>query len=497
MSDVYQTYIDADIDASCIGLGRGRSGSAYFCTPKGAKVIGWAGVDGIHYCFVRGFGKMVFAVSPMNTPGHYVHPLARDFSDFMRLVLACGDAGVLEQVFGWDRTQFDAFMQHNQPSAEQRAVLAAIGALLSLVPMEDPFAYVKTLQAEFDYSRIIPAQNEEELSHAGPEAADWKVYFDGALLQQRGRKRPGREVPLNKHFWWNGERWYLPAAYLCSNGLVLDFCACIPAGQILAFMKKWNLSEDSGEADFTQEEQMCIDADNPLALDIRAQVMLGANVIPSSHGCSVSWNPCLPHGNSAEAKRVLAHYELDPAYGWVLHRAAFPWATRRRPRVDALSVTLSREPSARPGMHFHVSAPGERIPFVHPATGVQHTLHVEEYEQRQLDHSHFGSRNQEFPTHYTVMSYTLRPELSDRAFSVTDCVQSDQPRQKYVSSVGTRETDGITGRADGPIAMFQTCRSREKLHCTCSALRFAQTNDVEWRMIFREKACEDLTLTLI
>lgn len=138
MSDVYQTYIDADIDASCIGLGRGRSGSAYFCTPKGAKVIGWAGVDGIHYCFVRGFGKMVFAVSPMNTPGHYVHPLARDFSDFMRLVLACGDAGVLEQVFGWDRTQFDAFMQHNQPSAEQRAVLAAIGALLSLVPMEDP-----------------------------------------------------------------------------------------------------------------------------------------------------------------------------------------------------------------------------------------------------------------------------------------------------------------------------------------------------------------------
>ncbi|WP_222860695.1 hypothetical protein [Paenibacillus antibioticophila] len=46
----------------------------YFCTPKGARMIGWAGVDGIHFCFVRGFGEMVFAVSPMNTAGNYVHP---------------------------------------------------------------------------------------------------------------------------------------------------------------------------------------------------------------------------------------------------------------------------------------------------------------------------------------------------------------------------------------------------------------------------------------
>jgi len=41
---------------------------------------------------IRGFGGMVFAVSPMNAAPDCVHPLARDFADFLRLLLACGDA---------------------------------------------------------------------------------------------------------------------------------------------------------------------------------------------------------------------------------------------------------------------------------------------------------------------------------------------------------------------------------------------------------------------
>ena len=53
-------------------------------------------MDGIHYCLIRGFGDIVFAVSPMNPAPHYVHPLARTFSDFMRL-LACGSCDALEQ----------------------------------------------------------------------------------------------------------------------------------------------------------------------------------------------------------------------------------------------------------------------------------------------------------------------------------------------------------------------------------------------------------------
>jgi len=99
MSTPYERYLKLNNDGSRVGLERGESERNYFCTPKGAEVIGWGSVDGIHYCFVRGFGEMVFSVSPMNTPGNYVHPVARDFRDFLRLLLACGDTAALERVY--------------------------------------------------------------------------------------------------------------------------------------------------------------------------------------------------------------------------------------------------------------------------------------------------------------------------------------------------------------------------------------------------------------
>ena len=75
---------------------RREDNNPYFCTPKGASIFGWAGVDGIHFCFVRDFGGMVFSVIPMNSAPDFVHPLANDFEDFLRLLLACSDSAALE-----------------------------------------------------------------------------------------------------------------------------------------------------------------------------------------------------------------------------------------------------------------------------------------------------------------------------------------------------------------------------------------------------------------
>ena len=88
MEWTYRDFTKKSIDLAPLGFEKGTGEETYFCTPKGAKIIGWAGVDGIHYCLIRGFGDMVFAVSPMNPAPHYVHPLARTFSDFLRLVLS-------------------------------------------------------------------------------------------------------------------------------------------------------------------------------------------------------------------------------------------------------------------------------------------------------------------------------------------------------------------------------------------------------------------------
>lgn len=97
MELTYRDFIKKRIDLAPLGISKGDRDETCFCTPQGARVIGWAGVDGIYYCTIRGFGEMVFSVSPMNLAPNYVHPLARTFSDFLRLLLACGSCDALEQ----------------------------------------------------------------------------------------------------------------------------------------------------------------------------------------------------------------------------------------------------------------------------------------------------------------------------------------------------------------------------------------------------------------
>lgn len=45
----------------------------------------------------------------MNSAPDFVHPLANDFEDFLRLLLACSDSAALEQAWMWDKAQFEAF----------------------------------------------------------------------------------------------------------------------------------------------------------------------------------------------------------------------------------------------------------------------------------------------------------------------------------------------------------------------------------------------------
>lgn len=501
MTPAYKRYLKLNIDGSCIGLERGEGKSNYFCTPKGAKVIGWIGVDGIHYCFVPDFGEMVFAVSPMNTPENYVHPVAKDFTDFLRLLLACGDAAVLEQVYWWDQAQFDTFLQDNSPTVEQQAMLDTIREKLLLTPMEQPLAYIKNLQAGFDYSRIKYTKDYYEQMPAELKMPEWKVYFNGNFWGRDDRERAGREISLDKRFTWGDEVWHIPVIYICSKGVVVDFCMRVSSDRIRSFIDKWDLSVENDGADFSNEQQMQANAENPLSININPTIAVNGTVLSSSHGCGLSWNPCISELNGPISEGVIQHYGLDPAYGWAIWRSAFPWAKKGKPRITALSVTLEQEPVAMPGPHFHASVSGGHIGFIHPGTGVQHTLTVRECERQEMPHEHFGNRDQEFPTHYIVMSYTLSPELPDGAFTVADCACSDRPRQKYTDSNELQASDsaciGIIGVANGPTAIICDGNARSKLHVACSALHFEPVSDVKWHMVFHEKRREDVKVELI
>lgn len=136
MNRILKKFLQRGIDLSPVGVELREDNTNYFCTPKGASVFGWAGIDGIHFCFIRGFGEMVFSVSPMNTSPDYVHPVAENFTDFLRLILACGDVAAVEQAWMWNEAQFEAFLNENPTTQEQQQTLSEISEKMNLLPME-------------------------------------------------------------------------------------------------------------------------------------------------------------------------------------------------------------------------------------------------------------------------------------------------------------------------------------------------------------------------
>ena len=54
----------------------------------------------------------------------------------------------------WDKAQFEAFLQDNPPTQDQQRTLSELAEKMKLTPMEQPWVYIKKLQASFDYSKI-------------------------------------------------------------------------------------------------------------------------------------------------------------------------------------------------------------------------------------------------------------------------------------------------------------------------------------------------------
>ncbi|MBR6800345.1 MAG: hypothetical protein IKM61_01150 [Eubacteriaceae bacterium] len=152
--DTFEKYMNLDIDASLIGLERGSEDGGYFCTPVGAKVFGRE--SGIHYCFIEGYGDMVFAVNPMPWKDDYVYPLAENFRDLLKLILYAGSITVIEQIVWFSKEQFEMFIksEDNKFVIGQAEVLDVIRKEFNISPVSDAYDYVKALQKDFDDSKI-------------------------------------------------------------------------------------------------------------------------------------------------------------------------------------------------------------------------------------------------------------------------------------------------------------------------------------------------------
>ena len=283
----YQKFKQLNIDHSVIGLEQSDTDITYYCTPRNAEIIGWAGVDGIHYCAIPEFGEMIFAISPMNF-GDCVHPIAENFEDLLRLLLSCVDMAALEQCYAWDEEQFKAFLIDCPATEDQQAVLDTLRKEFSLEPIADVFTYVKELQAGFDLSQIPYTEEyyDPDMNAAAPEQpTEWKVTYDGGFWSNEGNA--GIEVAIKKTFYWGSEKWYIPAAYVCDEGLVIDYCMEADPVEIKKFIGKWDLfNEDRNR--YTKEQQEQIEQEHPLNVHFYGRAALNGQPLQNGHGCGLS-----------------------------------------------------------------------------------------------------------------------------------------------------------------------------------------------------------------
>lgn len=477
MDKTYEKFLRTGIDLAPLGVERGE-GELYFCTPRGASMIGWEGADGIHYCFVRGCGGTVFAVSPMNTAPDYVHAVAQDFADFLRLLLACGHGAAIEQCWRWSRGQFDAYLAENPPTDAALAVMGEIREKLSLKPMEDAWGYIHALQDGFDYGKIKYEDPECIASPSEPEPEEWAVRYHG------GRDKPGTELRLDRRFTWAGRECCVPAVYSCAKGLVMDVAMSAPVEEVLAFMARWAPQGKARYSDFSKADRMRIEYEHPLSLDFSASVTVNGRVLDSEGASGWGWAP-IEGWENREAQRAVEHYGLDPGRCWQFMRIRFPW--KRRMEIKSLDAVFTPERVDVPGECFTVSRAGEEVQLVSPVDGEQYTLTVCEYSAARTKFR--DDSEWEFPEQYVTLEYTLTPELDRDDFQLTDACEGDRPRLRR-SSAGF----GPTASASALIAVISGGDGR---HAAGSSLYFEAPQQIEWLPVFREYPCEALELKLM
>ena len=158
---LFERFYALNIDTSALGLKRCDDNEGWY-VPKGARVFAAPGIDGVMFCFIDGFGETVFALSPETNDDRVCHPLANNFEDFLGLVLACKSADPLEQIYWLDRDRFYHLINveneewHNaEIDTAKEAALSAIRSELRVKPIDEPYDFVRAVQAGFDYSRIV------------------------------------------------------------------------------------------------------------------------------------------------------------------------------------------------------------------------------------------------------------------------------------------------------------------------------------------------------
>ena len=328
---------------------------------------------------------------------------------------------------------------------------------------------------------------------------NWNVCYGKGYWGKSDEKPETQEVVVDCNFVWQEESWYIPAAYLFEEGLVIDYCVKVDPAKVKAWIDQWQIGS-LNEHELTHEQWAEMEQTNPLNIKFNSTLKCNGEVLQPQMGSSISWIPPeLLTGdveNAEEAAQVLQCYDLDENKAWSFHRCSYPWREAKQTPIHSLKLKSECGLKEIQGIHFGYPGVGDEISFVHPVSGVNHILTVLAYEQKEISLRESMEEEYEFPKYHTAMTYTLEPDLSECNFQIKDCLQNDEPKLRGKTS-DCADSIGIIGGADGPTALAFAKEGDAKIHMAFSALHFEWTEQVEWKMVFRVKQMKDIEVKLI
>lgn len=468
---LYKKFRDSSLDISPVGLWTGPDRSTSVYTPSGARIVAWTGDDSTHFCQVEGFGGMVFVVDPKAPPGDCIHPVAKSLLDLIGLLTECYHSSLICNAYRWSRTLFQKRSGTVRPDYKARSVLRALENTYHPPKISDPYGYIIQIQKDFDYGALPLHPDYFEWCPIRPGGSRWDVGFGTGFADWCEKKDAGQELTLRRSFQWHKEEWTIPAVYLCEDGIVIDSYLEVPLDTMARFHKKWG---DKDPSVLSIEEQMRRTLDDPLAVDAKGGLFVNGKPAPLRKSAIIRWDPTLE--NPWNARRTLEHYGLDPDKGYLLRRESF-LRRGKNPPIRSIELRLEAASVSVPGQRFIAPRPGENMEFIHPVTGQVHTLTVISQTREALDPNFLSDH----PCCYTRLTFSLEPQLSRDMFSIVD----HDPGDPFPNGPNTYASAFLTGKI--PSAG----------HFAVSSLRYTPADLITWRMIFRQKLRQDLSVPIL
>lgn len=464
---LYYKFRNSSLDTAPLGIVTGNDTSEFVYTPSGARIIGWMPGQNIHFCQVEGFGGTVFVVDPNAPPGDCVHPVANSLCDFIGLLTACKHAVPICNAYRWSRSLFRKTVQSIRPDYRCRSILRALENTYHPHPISDPYLYIRSIQQGFDYTALPLHPDYFEWCPIRPGNLKWEVGFGTGFSEWCEKGKAGQELSIRRNFRWQKEEWSIAAVYLCEEGIVVDSFLQVSPESLTQFHQKWD-----HRTGLSIEEQMLRDLDDPLNIPAKGTLLVNDRIVPLKSSSFLRWDPTLD--NPWNARRTLDYYGLDREKGYLLRRESF-LRRGKNPPIRTMELKLEVAPAAVPGQRFVSPAPGESLSFRHPASGQMHTLKVVSLTREALDPNFLSNH----PCCYTRLVYTLDPAISGDCFSIVDCDAGDQ------------------AATNSPAASLLTGKIPSAGQFAVSSLRYTPADSITWRMIFRHKTRQDLSVRIL